>query len=308
MSKRKFILLVSIVLYGFIFGSLQNSFGQMTYDYKDTGGRLPTPEQEAKFRKTHSHVTGVQVNPIGLYRINRERARKHLPLLDYNKAVPFGQDIERVKDLGITTPQPSGSNQAPGGASPYPSNIDNVTDTITSPYFPPIGNQANHLDCQSWAIVYYQLTYMNAMAKGWTVSNNDTTKIFSPRSVYSMINSGVDVGAWEGQVYPVLEMNGAETLSEFSSNPADNNLAWDYSNPDHWKHALSARTNPVDIISACSTCNLPIGETATQVTSWINTTYTPDKITTWISIMKGLLNNGYILTFQNYIDQVLFSL
>ena len=284
MFKKPFALL-TIALLAFVLGSPQNSFGQSPDDqYQNTGGILPNAKQEAKFHATHSHITAVHTNPLGLYRVNRERAKKRLPLIDHTKALPFGNEIET---------QQSNNNQPPGGPSPLPGSVDNATDVITSPYFPPIGNQTTHLDCQSWAVIYYQLTYMNAMSKGWTVSNGDTTKIFSPRWVYSIINGGVDEGAWEGQVYPVIEMNGSATLSDFSSNTADNHLAWDL-NPDHWQHALSVRTNPVAIVAACPTCTAPTQVTTAEVASWITN-------------MKGLLNNGYILTFQNYIHQWLYT-
>ena len=285
MSRKKLLTLLSIVLSLLIPGSFQNSFGQDRPDDRSalstlppTGGIMPSPAEYATHHKTHFHIKNIRLNQLGLYRINTDRARKHLPLLDQTKAAPNGRSLELVNDFGATTPQISNTVQQQTMTSYLAGSArDNSTDFSTAAFFPPIGNQNPNKNCQSWATTYYQLTYEYAKSKGWTVSNGDPSKIFSPNEMFSMINGGVNVGAESYQAFAVLEANGAKTLSQY---PLSKGIyAWDIT-PSDWQNALSARVNVVDLGPG-------YGASASQISQFIND-------------IKTAINNGHVVTFQTY--------
>ena len=84
-----------------------------------------------------------------------------------------------------------------------------AVDLSLSPYFPPIGDQANQGSCASFAVGYYCKTYQEAKEHNWNLSearwtggDNDgnitaayQSKVMSPAFVYNLINPGIDVGS-----------------------------------------------------------------------------------------------------------------
>lgn len=84
-----------------------------------------------------------------------------------------------------------------------------AVDLSLSPYFPPIGDQANQGSCASWAVGYYCKTYQEAKEHNWDLSgarwiggDNDgnitlayQSEIMSPAFVYNLINLGEDMGS-----------------------------------------------------------------------------------------------------------------
>ena len=282
MSKRKLAILVSIIFFSSIFAPLQNSFGQTPND--NSGPQLAPPQVVKAFVKNRYHIKSIDLNPLGLYRVNLERARKKLPLIDQTKALPMGQEIEAVKDSTTAVPQAVSTVQPRTGTTYLPSSVDNSVD----PSFPPLGDQNPTNSCQSWAIGYYQLSYMNATSianlngKGWTISNGDPTKIFSPSYLYSIVNMD-GIGAYMENVFPILETNGITTLANFPW--TTDYKPWDM-NPDHWQQALSYRINPA--------LASPYGTDAGSVSNMI-------------THIKQLLNNGYLVTFGTWRHSWVFS-
>lgn len=84
-----------------------------------------------------------------------------------------------------------------------------AVDLSLSPYFPPIGDQANQGSCASWAVGYYCKTYQEAKEHNWNLTGAKWTggagdgnistayqsKIMSPAFVYNLINFGMDIGS-----------------------------------------------------------------------------------------------------------------
>lgn len=84
-----------------------------------------------------------------------------------------------------------------------------AVDLSLSPYFPPIGDQANQGSCASFAVGYYCKTYQEAKEHNWDLSearwtggDNDgnitaayQSKVMSPAFLYNLINTGADVGS-----------------------------------------------------------------------------------------------------------------
>lgn len=94
--------------------------------------------------------------------------------------------------------------------------IDNIAsasspasvDLSATPWFPPIGNQANQGSCVAWSIGYYVKTFQEAKEHSWDLSGatweggssgqpspSYQDKIMSPAFIYNLINDGQDGGA-----------------------------------------------------------------------------------------------------------------
>lgn len=94
---------------------------------------------------------------------------------------------------------------APSGVV-YPDSVDNSN----SKYFPPIGNQGGIGSCTSWAMVYYQMTYM--VNRALDRSANVSSHIMSPKWSYNLTNSGKNQGTYATDVIKVLTTLGAADL------------------------------------------------------------------------------------------------
>lgn len=81
-------------------------------------------------------------------------------------------------------------------------------DLSTTPWFPPIGNQANQGSCVAWAVGYYTKTFQEAKEHGWNLTGakweggysgyptaSYQSKIMSPAFVYNLIDGGYDQGS-----------------------------------------------------------------------------------------------------------------
>ena len=82
------------------------------------------------------------------------------------------------------------------------------------------------------------MTYEVCRLKGWTASNGDNTRIFSPKWTYTMVNGGIDDGSSMSDTLAMLRDHGAATWSQF---PYDTDaFAW-CTTPSVWKSALTWR-------------------------------------------------------------------
>jgi hypothetical protein len=94
--------------------------------------------------------------------------------------------------------------------------VDDVTygsspasvDLSATPWFPPIGNQANQGSCVAWSVGYYVKTFQEAKEHSWNLSGATweggysgyptlgyQNRIISPAFVYNLINNGLDGGS-----------------------------------------------------------------------------------------------------------------
>ncbi|MDE7424490.1 MAG: hypothetical protein K2N51_12520 [Lachnospiraceae bacterium] len=88
----------------------------------------------------------------------------------------------------------------------YPDSVDNSN----SKYFPSIGNQGTIGSCTSWAMVYYQMTYM--INRALDRSANVSSHVMSPKWSYNLTNNGENQGTYATDVVKVLMNVGAADL------------------------------------------------------------------------------------------------
>lgn len=234
------------------------------------GAKQMTPEKWKIFHKTHARISNVHLNQLGLKRINKERNKYNLQPMDASSVKAVGAEIDAAiePDIDAKGPAPLSSpgSQALANAASLPGAVDNSAE----PWFPVIGDQGQEGSCVAFATTYYQLTFQYAAMKGWTVGS-DLTKIFSPKWTYNMANGGGDYGTYNDDIYQIMETNGAATWAQFPYKAGDY-LAWDLVTND-WQNALPARINPVQYVYQASSSS-------------------------GVSLIKQLLANGYILTFD----------
>ncbi|MCI8410201.1 MAG: hypothetical protein HFJ09_13180 [Lachnospiraceae bacterium] len=90
----------------------------------------------------------------------------------------------------------------------YPASVDNSS----SKYFPSIGNQGTIGSCTSWAMVYYQMTYM--VNRALDRSANVSSHVMSPKWSYNLTNNGNNQGTSFVDVLKVLSSIGAADLQQ----------------------------------------------------------------------------------------------
>ena len=189
-----------------------------------------------------------------------------------------------LPDTRPATPDTS-SNVATFSTRSLPSSVD-LSQSVS---FPPVGNQWYVSSCVAWAAAYYQFGYQVAKMNSWDV-RNDTTKLFSPKWIYNMINNGVDEGADVSNAYEILSVQGdvrfsectptgVVTLSEYAS--------W-YLDEDALEQALKYRVVENEHLAFANT------SISTPVTS-----YNSDCLNT----MKSFINEGYVLTIETDFDE-----
>jgi hypothetical protein len=188
------------------------------------GLKQPTPEKAQWMRDNFPPTKQILPNSMALDRANTfRRARGQGALTEAHVTlVPMGQEVV----VGSASPAPKKATagavvDAPAlvGAGAATS-IDNSTLTA----FPPIGDQQMRGSCTGWATTHYQFTHENALARGLNAKTGGTSKRFSPRWTYNMINGGADDGSMFADAYALLLKHGACLESEFPY--ANDYLPW----------------------------------------------------------------------------------
>lgn len=213
-------------------------------------------------------IRDIRPNDLGLLRVNQMRQKRGLPLLPGSSARSAGKETSVDKELndfgGATS---ASSNDFFAGVLPA------AVDNSKLAAFPPIRQQSVN-NCVGWAMGYYQHSHNMAMTMGTVNNTTDQTTKCSPKFLYNMINNGVDNGAYFSDAFSMLQKHGCISNANFPEN--SDFRSWNL-NPDHWKAAVSGRTNPVQYIYN------------------IDTTAGLDQV-------KQMLTNGYVLTFGTYIN------
>ncbi len=234
---------------------------------RPTGLIVMTPEEAELFRRTHKEVEVFVPNEIALERINVARAKKGLPLLPPGLAAPVGKELRS-----------SAKGEAGGAGDIYSGPLSIAVDNSTLKCFPPIGNQDGLNSCTTFATTYYQLTHTVGLIRHKEDSAWDQKKpgyphydmIYSPSWVYNVQRiSGNDGSPFWGN-YDVLQYNGACTLQTLPYDGEDYK-SW-CTEPGPWEEAIYQRIEPISYI-----------------------------MDDQIDLIKGELNNGYVVTFATYI-------
>ncbi len=237
--------------------------GNTDHSLHGMGAKPLTQEQLQDILANWPRVLAVKPNKIGAARI-----QKHLQDLGQ---VPGIIEIASTSDEEfVTNKNTTGETledlNAKWGISSLPASVDNSK----LPCFPPIGDQGAEGSCVGFATTYYHATHEYGFLNG---INNKTSSagIRSPKWTYNMINGGSDAGSWPTDGYNLLNKNGAVSINSF---PYDSNYTqWDLNTQD-WISALTYRMAPVNFITINSSSD--------------------------IDVIKGLLNNGHVVTFTTY--------
>jgi PKD repeat protein len=263
MKKRSYVVLSALIT---------------THAFAAATGLVPLTPKELKRMQRElgmKKVKEVRPSTLGLSRVNRERVRRGGGPLPAETARPFGRDT--VTDPDLDNDFESAGNTGDVSTEAFGGVLPAAVDNSTLAAFPSIGQQAWN-SCVGWAMGYYQWSHNNGVALGWN-SKTDATKKCSPKHIYTMINGGVDNGAYFSDAFNMLQKHGCISWANF---PEDNNYrAWN-TNPDHWRAGLSFRSNAVQYVY-----NLDTQAGLDQA--------------------KQLLTNGYVLTYGTYINSWVFT-
>lgn len=265
-----------------------------------------TPEESAKLQKIK--IKKVRPNALGLLRINEHRKKKNLPPL--SETVIQGPELDTATTSGATTDTSGGG----GTLSTIPAQVDNSVLAA----FPKIGNQGSQGSCVAWATTYYQMSHEVCLSLNCD-NKYSSTKVYSPRWTYNMINSGVDGGSYFSDAFSLTANHGASLLSELPYNASDYR-GWDL-NAEHWKNAISSRMSTVQSIAINSDTamsnvkqmllNGHVLVIGTYITSWQYKTvmanpnsssnpFVGQSITTYINGTSG----GHAMTVVGYDDEI----
>ena len=224
-----------------------------------TGLRL-NPERNRQAVARSKKVVRVYPNELAWQRINEQRQQQGLP--------PLSKEELGVRSLGSEIEIGTGPARASLGVTPQ---IAGSADNSKLSTFPPIGNQLSQGSCAAFSTTYYVMTHMAAMVNGWNVSTGDTSRIFSPKWTYNMVNGGGDNGSWPDEEFTVGRDLGLATWAEFPYTGSSGDvLAWCTSS-NVWRNAINRRMNDYTTLDMSTTNGL--------------------------NQLKALLDNGYVVAF-----------
>jgi len=160
----------------------------------------------------------------------RERAYVEARRVDIDTVAPNALARARAADE---------ATQSPGAMSPSLATRPAAVDNSTLAWFPPIGNQGCQNSCVAWSVGYYYNTYTQAMDAAIAVSGGDPSRLCSPAFLYSLVNDGVDEGAYLDYTMARLSVIGCSSLS-LAPYREDDCTSWP--SETAWVEALSRRT------------------------------------------------------------------
>ena len=236
-------------------------------------GLIPLDAREIEqIASSWPRITRVGINRLGFERVNEVRARKGKPALDPLSVEPVGAEVRSVLPGHGASVLAAAANE--DLAADLPVSVDNSL----LRFFPPIRSQGSLGACVSFAITYYQLSYMTAFQRNLDIRDTGNANKYSPKWTYNMVNGGSDSGSSFYQTYNVLERNGSATWQEF---PYDSNFrAWSL-DPAVWRNALGVRTKVIQYVNNASTA-------------------------TGLELIKELLIDGYVVVYGTYISSWVF--
>ena len=250
------------------------------------GCRPPTPAEQARDDERAIVVSRVELNRLGLTRVNEERAAAGVsPLREAQ--VPLAADgrefsgATRNGGRAVSTVTQAATEAAPTditallavgteGTALLPASVDNST----SRFFPPIDDQSSIGSCAAFSTTFYTMTYMVARANNWNVTGSTRTNKFSPKFIYNMINGGSDNGSYITSAYNVMQSCGVPFWSVW---PYDSSYTQWPTNAAIWRNSIPFRMGDYG--------SLPNLDTAAG-----------------LAAAKGMLANGYILNMSLDID------
>jgi hypothetical protein len=180
---------------------------------------------------TTEKIGQVQINDIGLARLNRWRHRQGKEPIT-TAACRRGEELEATVTARMDSSELS--YDSPEVAGDLPDAVDNSE----LKYFPPIGSQIGG-SCSAWAGTYYVATYARAMVNDLDAKTGGSDYILSPMFTWTATNNGGTGGTNPNWTYNIIEKFGCMTLTEFPAR-SDLKAAWS-TNPTYWKNAMARR-------------------------------------------------------------------
>ena len=229
-----------------------------------TGALRPTEAQRGWADRHMATAGRVRPNDLALTRLNAERRRKGLNDLAGIEAAPLGSEA-----------LPADLTQAAATPEAAPAYVDNST----LPAFPPIRSQGSLSSCAQFSAIYYTLTHMTALARGWDAKGGGDAACFSPKWTYNVVNGGSNVGSWHYDAYAIAQKHGCATWAEF---PYDADYRVWCLNPAVWRNAINVRAGQTGRVLSLDTG-------------------------TGLAQLKQLLANGYVLNFATYVNSWQFK-
>lgn len=169
----------------------------------------------------------------------------------YTSEFGTGGILESPEEYSLRTEKqfiesPPDSQYNLSGSKSLPTDFDVLSNPLTSPYFPSIGNQGNMNNCVGWATTYYQFTYEVNRFKNEATNINNT---YSPSWTYNYINGGNNNYCRLSDAYNILLNKGAMKLVDFpcATNPANYSYNWS-TDDDKMIEALNYRANEQSIV------------------------------------------------------------
>ena len=171
-SIKSFLLLGMISL--FFLGGFQAQENRRDYP-RFTGYTPLTDKQLEEIKKNKPHIDKVNLNWLGLDRVNEVRAKRGKPLLSADVTRPVAKEVDSSIGLIENTVQ---ADKASEWAADLPASVDNSA----LKYFPPIRTQGSLNSCAVFSSVYYQLSYMRAFQLDLDIrDDNDNSNKLSPK-------------------------------------------------------------------------------------------------------------------------------
>lgn len=195
------------------------------------GGLQPLTEEDLEWMEENMvHTAGARLNSLGIKRVNEEREAQGLEKLDESTAAEFG---EETIPAGDTKRLKSARQQLQEGV--LKSAVDNMDGEETKKYFPPVVRQIGG-SCIAYALAYYTMTYMNAIANDYNVKE-DPSKILSPRFTYNLGNGGIDDGMRMTVGHDIALKHGCPSIADFPLSGSNQHTAWPIDGKV-WRNAL----------------------------------------------------------------------
>lgn len=174
----------------------------------------PMTEDEIRLKEETSVLSKyAYLNDLALERINEQFKEDGMDEVSCDTAA-MGEEIVTTEDSMMTF-----SSQSLQSLIPFLKKVDNSTDERTAKYMPPHGYQGGFGSCGAFASTYYQMTYMNALVKGYdfTTETDVDSKILSPKFTYNIGKKADNKrqGVWPSTAYAIVQKHGCPSNKDF---------------------------------------------------------------------------------------------
>ncbi len=274
----------------------------------------------------------VQLNSLGVQRVNGWRAERGLPPVDVTPVPVGSENIPKIPDPTalITSNNPKTATVTASGAGAggvATANLPASVDNSLLNCFPPVRSQGSLGSCAAFSSTYYVATHMTGLARGWNNRDNtDNSRKFSPKWTYNFANDGQDNGSWFTTNIDVMLKLGIATWADFpyagSPAPNTNYRAWaldstTWRDAVNYRMAQAGRVQNIDTDAGQANVKALLNNGylilyATDIYGWQFTQFSNDPSTTADDALVGRKvcyiakssSSGHAMTIVGYDDNV----